>query len=234
MIIYITTNLINNKKYLGKDSRNIKSYLGSGSTLKKAINKYGRKNFKKDIIEYCKNDEELGIREEYWLNFYDAANNPLFYNRTNKTSGYKKGRKHTQETKDKMSIIKLGKKDSDYTKELKRQSKLGNINRRGLKCSEETKQKMRKPKSEEHIKNMTGRKDSEESKQKKSLAKIGKESNRCKEIIQYRYEIIKIPIKVFKSAKEAERELGISSVDISNTCNNKQKTAGGYIWTFKT
>ena len=41
MIIYKTTNLINGKFYIGKDSKNDPNYLGSGKILKKAFKKYG-------------------------------------------------------------------------------------------------------------------------------------------------------------------------------------------------
>ena len=37
MIIYVTTNLINSKKYIGKDSNNDPNYLGSGTLLKEDI-----------------------------------------------------------------------------------------------------------------------------------------------------------------------------------------------------
>lgn len=40
MIIYKTTNLINNKIYIGQDKNNNPKYLGSGDLLKKAIKKY--------------------------------------------------------------------------------------------------------------------------------------------------------------------------------------------------
>ena len=41
--VYVTTNLINGKKYLGKHNGKSNSYLGSGKALKKAIKKYGKK-----------------------------------------------------------------------------------------------------------------------------------------------------------------------------------------------
>ena len=53
--IYITTNHINGKKYIGQKkydkSGKWKKYLGSGLALKNAITKYGVENFSKEIIE---------------------------------------------------------------------------------------------------------------------------------------------------------------------------------------
>ena len=59
MIIYKTTNLINSKIYVGQDSKNNYNYLGSGIIIKKAIKKYGKENFKKEIIEYCNDKQKL-------------------------------------------------------------------------------------------------------------------------------------------------------------------------------
>ena len=81
--IYITTNLINNKKYIGQKKygvKNCETYLGSGIILKQAIEKHGRENFKRDILEECYSKEELNEREKYWINYYDAVNSKNFYN----------------------------------------------------------------------------------------------------------------------------------------------------------
>ena len=51
MIIYLTTNLINGKIYIGLlTNLKKKNYLGSGKILKKAINAYGKENFKREEI----------------------------------------------------------------------------------------------------------------------------------------------------------------------------------------
>ena len=48
--IYITTNLITNEKYIGKHyGTEDDSYLGSGKILQRAILKYGKENFKREI-----------------------------------------------------------------------------------------------------------------------------------------------------------------------------------------
>lgn len=112
MIIYKTINLINGKKYIGQDSKNNPNYLGSGDFLKKAIQKYGKENFKKEIIEYCDSLEELNEREIYWLNYYNVSNDSLFYNCININRGSRKGRKVSFESKIKMSNAKKGIKHS--------------------------------------------------------------------------------------------------------------------------
>lgn len=65
MVVYKTTNLINGKIYVGKDESMKPHYIGSGYILKKAIKKYGKENFKKDILESCSSREELGEKERY-------------------------------------------------------------------------------------------------------------------------------------------------------------------------
>ena len=39
-------------------------------------------------------------------------------------------------------------------------------------------------------------------------------------------------IKLWDNGAEASRELNINGGHISSCCNNKRKTAGGYIWRF--
>jgi len=80
MIIYKTTNKINGKIYIGKDSKNNSNYLGSGVILQNAIKKYGKENFVKEIIEECKNEQHLDEREIYWINYFSAVDSEKFYN----------------------------------------------------------------------------------------------------------------------------------------------------------
>lgn len=73
MIIYKTTNLLNGKFYVGKDAKNNPDYYGSGLILNKAIKKYGKENFKKEILEVCSSKTELNDREKYWINELSAT-----------------------------------------------------------------------------------------------------------------------------------------------------------------
>lgn len=63
--IYKITNLKNNKIYIGKHiTKDLNDgYMGSGLLIKKAIEKYGITNFKKEIIKYCSNEDELNKAE---------------------------------------------------------------------------------------------------------------------------------------------------------------------------
>jgi group I intron endonuclease len=79
MIIYKTTNLLNGKIYIGKDTKNNINYLGSGKILNLAIKKYGRKNFKKEILEEC-NLETIDSKEIFWIQYFNSRDPEVGYN----------------------------------------------------------------------------------------------------------------------------------------------------------
>ena len=80
MIIYKTTNLIDNKIYIGKSFKNDPKYFGSGIHIKNAIRKYGIENFRKEILEICINEKDLNEKEIYWIDFYKSRNKEIGYN----------------------------------------------------------------------------------------------------------------------------------------------------------
>lgn len=79
--IYMTTNLINGKKYIGQHKgKPDDKYFGSGINILKAIKKYGKENFSKEILCFCETREEADIKEKEYIQKYDAVNNKNFYN----------------------------------------------------------------------------------------------------------------------------------------------------------
>lgn len=68
--LYRTTNLLNNKYYLGMHStRKLKDgYLGSGKILRRSINKYGQDNFKMEILYFFNSRSEMVYEENRLIN----------------------------------------------------------------------------------------------------------------------------------------------------------------------
>lgn len=117
--VYLTTNQINGKKYIGQHYGELNdSYLGSGTILKKAIIKFGRENFTKEILEICDDYESLNRAEEKWIAQYNAISSPNFYNiasgglNSNPIAGMTEEAK--QERAKKLSIAATGKRNHFY------------------------------------------------------------------------------------------------------------------------
>lgn len=69
-LIYKITNLTNDKVYIGKHETEDKNddYFGSGKLIRKAIDKYGINNFKKEILFECQSKEEMDQKEKEIVN----------------------------------------------------------------------------------------------------------------------------------------------------------------------
>ena len=136
--IYLITNNINNKVYVGSavnfKKRWTKKY---NNHLENAFKKYGKENFFFHILEEVELDKKLlEIRETWWIDWFDATNPELGYNIlkiANSSLGYKHnnislekmcGRKLTEKQKEHLSKIKtenpslywLGKNRDENTK----------------------------------------------------------------------------------------------------------------------
>ena len=263
MVIYLTTNMVNGKKYLGKDSKNSRSYFGSGTILRKAMKKYGKQNFRKEIIEECSSLEHLIEREEYWLNYYNAGNNPNFYNMHNHSSGAPSGKsnklfgtKMSKELRDKISNGLMGRVQSEETRSKIRQSNIGK--NKGKHPSDETRKKLslaatgrlhtEEVKEKLRIKSMgnksrTGMPHLQETKDKIRLAHLGVKKNpesvyknflaRKKKPIS-QYDTNGNLVKEYDGVRLASRITGITRQAINYALRGKSKTSGGFIWKYKT
>lgn len=75
--IYKTTNLLNGKYYIGKHQTYDPNddYLGSGNLLKRAIKKYGRNNFKKEILHIFDNEADMNTKEKELVVIHEDSYN---------------------------------------------------------------------------------------------------------------------------------------------------------------
>ena len=80
MQVYKITNLINSKIYIGKDTTSDSKYFGSGLLINRAIKKYGKENFIKEVIDETTDYDELSEKEIYWIEKYNSTDREIGYN----------------------------------------------------------------------------------------------------------------------------------------------------------
>lgn len=202
--IYITTNLINGKRYLGQKSfdhgGNWRTYLGSGRIFKDALAKYGEENFSRNIVCFCFSEEELNNTEYELSVFLNVVEDTNWYNLCY-GGGAPRGFHVPEELRRKMSLDRKGTNvgaDNPYF---------------GKHHTEE----IRKIISDFH-KNRT----------KELQEKINK--GHMKPVVQI--DKNDIFIKLFDSAKIAQQETNIDAGHITACCKKNRKSAGGYKWVY--
>lgn len=144
--VYVITNLLNGKKYVGvtRDMRrrmnaHASHTIATRAAIKNAIKKYGRENFQMEVLEegevdYCYEREPhwieiLGTQSPSGYNIcfggrgakgLNGEMNGMYGRRGDKHPnfgkvGYRTGIPHTEETKEKMRLARLGRKHSPET-----------------------------------------------------------------------------------------------------------------------
>ena len=200
--IYLITNLINNKKYVGKTTQDIekrwKEHINDSKREKceirplyRAIRKYGKDNFKIEELEKC-NTEVLSDREQYWIN---------------KLNTYIDGYNATLGGDGKILL--------DYDEIIRKYLTTHNATEvaRVLNCSVDSVYKILRT-NDIHV---------------YSGAEIVKERT-SKKVAQYDKK--GNFIKIYNSTKDAERAMGNTQHHIAQVAIGKRKTAYGYIWKY--
>ena len=101
--VYIVSNIETKKQYVGEHfTTNLDdSYLGSGIYLNRAIKKYGKSNFKKEILEFCNSKEDAFLLQEHYITKFNTLL-PNGYNISPTGGIWKSGGRHGEETKIKL------------------------------------------------------------------------------------------------------------------------------------
>lgn len=233
--IYLTTNNINNKKYIGRKTSPIfiKDYYGSGVHLQKALNKYGKENFTVKIIEEIEDKNLLIPREMYWINYYNAVDDNNFYN-------HSPGGLHEGWVPGEGNIAKTAycrKINSEKHKNKKQSQEV--IHNRVIKTSGKNHWCYNKHRSEETkskiSKKLTGTHLSEETKYKIGKSNIGKHQLSKEHIEILRKNASKKVInidtnEIFCSVVEASKKYPVGNIYMC--CKGRCKTAGGYKWKY--
>lgn len=112
-VIYLISNLVNGKKYVGQTTRTVeerfKEHAAADSAIGKAIQKYGVENFRYGVIVTCYSKEELDAQEIHYIAALKSKV-PTGYNLTDGGDGIQGC---PQEVRDKISAKKTGYKASD-------------------------------------------------------------------------------------------------------------------------
>lgn len=154
-VIYMHKNKTNDKVYIGLTSMNLekrwrngKGY-HKGTYFRNAIDKYGWDNFEHIIIKENLSKDEASYWEQYYISFYNSLDKQCGYNISSggehgghyqsivardkiSKNGYHQGmkdKKHSEETKRKMSESKIGRTLSNELKEKMKKSALNNRGR---------------------------------------------------------------------------------------------------------
>lgn len=235
MFIYKITNCVNGKIYIGQhNNKRRASYFGGGKLLKYSIKKYGKENFKREIIaDNIENQDLLDYLEKHFIRLYAST----FRNR-----GYN------------IQAGGFGKKNiiiSNENKEKLRNRMLGNTIMNGRKLSEETKKKQIESRKafydstpKEFFRNIALKSAKTRAKlydigslisaSKQKNKKLDWNNNQTKPVIQETRD--GKFIKLWASAYQAHKEMGYLSGNISGVCYKKygQKTYKGFNWRFAT
>lgn len=140
--VYLTTNLINGKQYIGDHTTdNIDDgYLGSGKYFLRALKHFQKEKFNRQILEFFESKEDAFAAQEKYICMYNTLS-PNGYNISPKGGLHVKGC-HSDDTRKLMSQKQQGKKLSEkHINNLKKAWEKRKIEKP---VSEETKEKISK------------------------------------------------------------------------------------------
>jgi group I intron endonuclease len=254
--IYIITNLINDKVYVGSTINkygiykrmyehlyNLRKGKHINEHLQSAWNLYGEENFNFEILEIVDTLEMVNKREEYFIEYYKSYNREYGYNicrYSNTVSGYThtlntliklSGRKNNEESKKRQSIAQIGKISSKRVKiiQLSKSDEIIKI----WDSMGEVEKELKIGHSKVSLVCNGIRKSAGGFKWKYFNESHKPHIRENRKIIQRNIKTNEI-IKIWDSIGEASRKLDINFMGIKRVCDKvKEKiTSGGYKWEY--
>jgi len=234
--VYIITNTINNKIYIGETTnlesrfiehlRRLLSKRHVNEHLQNAVNLYGIDVFNFDVLEFC-NSIDTKKREHYWVTHLHALDKDKGYNI--KPTDPNKVNLRSEETSRKIYKTKKKKADERGYWHSKESIERRKVTRRGYFHSKETRDKIGKM--------SLGRKILKSEEWKNYMSKLAKDNNWGGENKRKIIQLTKSGnfIKEWSSITEAAKELNVSSGSLGNALSktNRQKTCKGYKWEYE-
>ena len=220
--IYRITNLIDGKSYIGQSIDIRRRFCDhrcfaheTNRHLKFALEKYGKDNFKYEVLEEC-SAEMLDERERFYIKTLSPE-----YNVTN--GGQGRGRHLPDEVKE--VLRRHGKAQWARKTEAEKAETLSRLlcgGKVGHPVSEEAREKLRRAN--------LGKKQSRETIEKRKQTILRKKANGYVQTNgEHRKKIICLDTGIrYNSVKEAGEALGIRPTNISAVLKGKQKTTHGY------
>lgn len=212
--VYMYTNKVNGKKYIGQTSQTLQERSGSNGKnyrgcryFYKSIQKYGWKNFERCILVDGLTLEQANEKEDEYIKLYKTENREFGYN----LKGGGANPKFNEETRKRLSQAQMGENNGFY----------------GKKHDEKTRRIM----SQNHY-DCNGEKNPNYGKKHTAEAKERmRTSRKGKHILQY--DLDGNFIKEWEYMSLAIKECGLDKRSLQRACQGVLKTTGGYIWRYK-
>ena len=251
--VYVHTNKVNGKKYVGQTCQKPEKRWNSGKGYKdnvyftNAIQKYGWNNFDHEVIAFNLTKEEADNFEILLIKTINSTNPNIGYN-------LQYGGSHGQPSEISRINIKNAAQKSHQDPEWKRKQSESHIGLQtgekngmyGKKHNKESKQKQREASLGKHPSEKTlikmkeshdgeknamfGKHHTDETKQKISNTRQGIDNPKARIVNQYRLD--GTLIKTWDTMKLAGKTLGIPPQNISRCCRTGKGTAGGFKWSY--
>lgn len=214
----------NGKVYIGITSQEVEKRWLNGKGYKKnsyfenAINKYGWKNIKHEVLLEGLTQEEAEQKEIELIKEYKATDRKYGYNICKGGRLQRLGLKHTKETRKKISENQKGRTMSLENRKKQSERLKGKAPLWCLPYAHTKEVEAKRRATNKKLGKLKGR-------------FVGRKSPKARSVCMY--DLDGNYIKTFYAFAEAQEEMKIDYSSIVKVCQGQRKTAGGYTWKYE-